>query len=96
MRSDALQKKKRDLEERLEKVESAINTFSRKIVFVKEWSNHLFGDFLLPPIMFAMPLTKDMLLESTDILDTLPCSDLREAISADFLWCVWWDPKLAS
>jgi len=36
MRSDALQKKKRDLEDRLEKVENAINTFSRKVVYVKE------------------------------------------------------------
>jgi hypothetical protein len=36
MRSDALQKRKRDLEDRLEKVEAAINTFSRKVVYVKE------------------------------------------------------------
>jgi hypothetical protein len=36
MRSEALQKKKRDLEERLEKVENGINLFSRKLVYVKE------------------------------------------------------------
>jgi hypothetical protein len=36
MRSDALLKKKRDLEERLEKVENGINLFSRKLVYVKE------------------------------------------------------------
>ena len=36
MRSDALQKKKRDLEERLEKVENGINLFSRRLVYVKE------------------------------------------------------------
>lgn len=36
MRSEALQKKKRDLEERLEKVESGISMFSRRVVYVKE------------------------------------------------------------
>lgn len=36
MRSDALQKKKKDLEDRLEKVEQAVIMFSRKIVYVKE------------------------------------------------------------
>ena len=36
MRSDALLKKKRELEERLERVESGISMFSRRVVYVKE------------------------------------------------------------
>lgn len=36
LRSEGLQKKKRELEERLEKVEQGINMFSRKVVYVKE------------------------------------------------------------
>ena len=36
MRTDALKNKKRELEEKLTDIERAINTFSRKVVYVAE------------------------------------------------------------
>jgi len=36
LRSDALLKKKKDLEDRLERVDNAIHNFSRKIVYMKD------------------------------------------------------------
>lgn len=65
----------------------------------------------MPPIMFAMPLTKDLLFDSAeirdtlpwsdrlDILETLPSSDLRDTSSTDCLndgALYEFDPKLAS